>query len=51
MPSVKQVLEQYEENPSEIIGQLLVAVDKLHGRVEVLEVMLSEMEVNQCSEH
>ncbi len=42
MPSVKQVLERFRENPEEIIGQILVAVDKLYARVEYLENLLSQ---------
>lgn len=51
MPSVKQVLEQYEKDPGAIFGQLLVAVERLHGRVEVLEEIIINMETAECSEH
>lgn len=37
MPTVEQVLEDYEKDPVTIIGRLLVAVDNLHTRVETLE--------------
>lgn len=42
MPTVRQVLEKFVENPEEIIGQILVAVDRLHQRVEYLENLLSQ---------
>jgi len=41
MPTLKQVVESYRENPEEIIIRLLVAVDKLHERVEYIENLLS----------
>lgn len=42
MPTVKQVLEQYEKDPKEIIGRILAVIDDLYTRLNAVETALLE---------
>lgn len=50
MPTIKQVVEQFAENPGEIFGQLLAAVDTLHKRVELLEMQMEQLTLADADE-